>query len=103
MNVPFRPHADDDDYLEAIRSKVVPAVEAFAPEALIMSAGLDAHLNDPLAHINLSEEGFGQITRELVALADRCCGGRVVSVLEGGYDLRALGRSVVRHLIALGD
>jgi acetoin utilization deacetylase AcuC-like enzyme len=103
LNIPFRPGADDDDYLNIMRAQVIPAVEAFAPEALMISAGFDAHLDDPLAHIELSEEGFERITRELVALADRCCGGRIISVLEGGYHLRALGRSVVRHLIALGD
>jgi acetoin utilization deacetylase AcuC-like enzyme len=101
LNVPFRPRSDDDDYLEALRDQVLPAVEAFAPQVLMLSAGFDAHHDDPLAHIELSEHGFEQITRELVALADRHCNGRVISVLEGGYDLRALGRSVVRHLIAL--
>ena len=101
LNVPFRPKSDDDDYLKALREKVIPAVEAFKPEVLMISAGFDAHLDDPLAHIELSEQGFEDITRELVALADRQCDGRVISNLEGGYNLRALGRSVVRHLIAL--
>jgi acetoin utilization deacetylase AcuC-like enzyme len=101
MNVPFRPGAGDEEYLDAMRNRVVPAVEKFGPQVLMISAGFDAHADDPLAHIELSEMGFAEITRELAGLADRCCEGRVVSVLEGGYDLRALGRSVVRHLIAL--
>ena len=69
----------------------------------MISAGFDAHLDDPLAHLNLSEQGFADITKELVTLANRHCHGRIISVLEGGYDLRALSRSVVRHLIALGE
>lgn len=101
MNVPFRPGAGDEEYLEAMRNRVVPALEAFGPQALMISAGFDGHADDPLAHIELSELGFEGITRELVGVAEKCCAGRVVSVLEGGYDLRALGRSVVRHLVAM--
>jgi acetoin utilization deacetylase AcuC-like enzyme len=67
----------------------------------MVSAGFDAHRDDPLAQIELSEEGFAQMTDRLVAAANRHCGGRIVSVLEGGYNLRALGRSVVRYLHAL--
>jgi len=103
LNVPLRPHTADDDYLAALRDKVLPAVDQFAPEVLMISAGFDAHLDDPLAHLNLSEQGFADITKELVTLANRHCHGRIISVLEGGYDLRALSRSVVRHLIALGE
>jgi len=103
LNVPFQPGATDDDYVAALRGKVIPALEGFAPEVLMLSAGFDAHADDPLANVNLSEEGFARITRELVGLANRHCGGRVVSVLEGGYNLRALGRSVVQHLIALSE
>jgi len=80
---------------------VVPALDKFKPEVLLISAGFDAHREDPLAQMNVSEDGFEQITRRLVAVADQHCGARVVSVLEGGYNLRALGRSVVKHLIAL--
>jgi acetoin utilization deacetylase AcuC-like enzyme len=101
MNVPFPPGSGDDAYLVALTEKVIPALDAFAPDVLMISAGFDAHLDDPLAHIELSELGFERMTRELVALANRHCQGRIVSVLEGGYHLRALGRSVVRHLIAL--
>ena len=63
---------------------------------------VDAHLDDPLAHLALSEHAFAAVTHDLVALATRHCQGRIISTLEGGYDLRALGRSVVQHLIALG-
>ena len=101
INLPFDPGSDDDDYLAAFDARVVPALEVFRPEMLLISAGFDAHRDDPLAQINLSEDAFGQMTKLLVQVADRHCGGRVVSSLEGGYNLRALGRSVVRHLVAL--
>jgi acetoin utilization deacetylase AcuC-like enzyme len=81
---------------------VLPELDKFRPEVLMISAGFDAHAEDPLAHIELSEEGFEHMTRLLVESAGRHCGGRVVSALEGGYNLRALGRSVVRHLTGLG-
>ena len=103
LNLPFQPGAGDDDYLEVIDHRVVPKVTAFRPELLMISAGFDGHQDDPLAEINLTEEGFERITRRLVDLASACCDGRIVSLLEGGYNLRALGRSVVRHLVALGD
>ena len=81
--------------------RVIPALEAFAPQFLLVSAGFDAHKHDPLAQMELSEAGFEGMTRLLCEVADRHCGGRLVSTLEGGYDLRALGRSVVRHLVTM--
>jgi acetoin utilization deacetylase AcuC-like enzyme len=101
LNLPFEPGAQDMDYLQVIDSRVLPALDKFRPQVLLISAGFDAHRDDPLAQINLSEECFELMTRKLVAIADVHCGGRVVSVLEGGYHLRALGRSVVRHLAGL--
>jgi acetoin utilization deacetylase AcuC-like enzyme len=101
LNIPMVPGSGDDEYLAAFDEKIIPRLDEFKPEMLLISAGFDAHADDPLAHIELSEEGFELMTRRLVAAADRHCGGRVVSVLEGGYNLRALGRSVVRHLRAM--
>jgi acetoin utilization deacetylase AcuC-like enzyme len=101
LNIPFRPGADDQDYLGVVESRVVPELDEFRPDVLMISAGFDAHRDDPLAQVELSEEGFGLMTRLLVDVAERHCDGRVVSVLEGGYNLRALGRSVVRHLAAM--
>ncbi len=101
INLPMTPGADDADYLAAFDARVLPALDAYKPEALLISAGFDAHHGDPLAQIQLSEEWFEQMTRMLVNAAERHCGGRVISALEGGYNLRALGRSVVRHLVAL--
>jgi acetoin utilization deacetylase AcuC-like enzyme len=101
LNITFEPGEGDEEYLEAVRSRVVPELDRFAPEFLLVSAGFDAHRDDPLAQIQLSEEAFEIMTRQLAGVADRHCNGRVVSLLEGGYNLRALGRSVVRHLVGL--
>jgi acetoin utilization deacetylase AcuC-like enzyme len=101
MNISFYPGSGDSEYLTAMDNRVLPALDAFAPELLLISAGFDGHQDDPLAQINLSEDGFAQITRRLMEISNRHCGGRVVSVLEGGYNLRALSRSLVRHLLEL--
>jgi acetoin utilization deacetylase AcuC-like enzyme len=101
LNIPFKPGSGDEDYLAAMEQKVIPKLEEFRPQVLLISAGFDAHRDDPLAQIELSEEGYERMTRLLVGVADRHCAGRVVSALEGGYNLRALGRSVVRHLKGL--
>jgi acetoin utilization deacetylase AcuC-like enzyme len=103
LNLPFNPGCGDEEYFEAMRSTVIPALHDFKPEMLLISAGFDAHRDDPLAQINLSDDAFEIITRQLVDFADHACGGKVVSLLEGGYNLRALGRSVVRHLVGLMD
>lgn len=103
VNIPFAPGSGDEEYLSAMTERVLPALSAFGPEMLLVSAGFDAHRDDPLAHIDLSEDGFAEITRMLVGSADELCGGKLLSLLEGGYNLRALGRSVVRHLNALSD
>jgi len=101
LNIPFLPGSTDQEYLDAMRFRVIPKLDDFRPDFLLISAGFDAHRDDPLAQIDLSEEAFEQMTRMLVEVADQHCGGRIVSSLEGGYNLHALGRSVVRHLIAL--
>jgi acetoin utilization deacetylase AcuC-like enzyme len=102
INLPFQPGTEDREYLEVMSSRVIPALDRFRPQMLLISAGFDAHRDDPLAQVNLSEECFELMTRQLVAVANQHCGGRVISLLEGGYNLRALGRSVVRHLVGLG-
>jgi acetoin utilization deacetylase AcuC-like enzyme len=101
VNLPFQPGVGDETYLAAIDARVVPRLDLFQPEVLLISAGFDGHADDPLAQVRLSEAGFEQMTARLVAAADRLCDGRVVSILEGGYNLRALGRSAVRHLVAM--
>ena len=101
LNLPLNPGATDEDYLRVMRERVIPKLDEVRPEVLLISAGFDAHREDPLAQINLSEEGFERITRRLVQASDVHCDGRILSLLEGGYNLRALGRSVVRHMIAM--
>ncbi len=101
LNIPFNPGSGDDQYLAAFHEKVLPELDLFKPQVLLISAGFDAHADDPLAQINLTDDCYEEMTRLLVESANRHCAGRVISALEGGYDLRALGRCVVRHLIGL--
>jgi acetoin utilization deacetylase AcuC-like enzyme len=102
LNVPMEPGGGDEEYIQAFHGSILPKLDSYKPQMLLISAGFDAHLEDPLAKMNLTEDGFFQMTRLLVQAAQTHCGGKVVSVLEGGYNLRALGRSVVRHLAGLG-
>lgn len=101
LNVPLPAGTGGAGFRQAITSQVIPALERFQPELLLISAGFDAHADDPLANLALTEADFAWVTAELVALAERHAQGRVVSVLEGGYDVDALARSVVAHLRAL--
>jgi acetoin utilization deacetylase AcuC-like enzyme len=101
VNVPLRPGAGGHEFREAMREEVLPAIDAHAPQLILISAGFDAHARDPLANLNLTEADFAWATRELCALADRHARGRVVSTLEGGYDLTALAASVAAHVRVL--
>ena len=98
VNMPLRPGTDGAGFRTAWERVGLPALEAFAPELLIISAGFDAHRADPLAQLRVDTEDFGWITDRLLAVADRCCAGRVVSILEGGYDLDALAASAALHV-----
>jgi acetoin utilization deacetylase AcuC-like enzyme len=84
-----------------MRDIVLPAVDAFRPDLLLVSAGFDAHRADPLANLEFDTADFAWATRQLVDLAARRCGGRLVSTLEGGYDLDALAESAAAHVTAL--
>ena len=86
-----------------MEAEVLPAVERFAPEFLFISAGFDAHVDDPLAGMNLTEDDFSWITQRLCDLAAKYCKGRVVSCLEGGYDLEALAASAAAHVSILKE
>ena len=94
-----------NDYSSKFRSAfenlILPQLEKFSPELLIISAGFDAHYRDPLASLNLRAEDYTWVTRKLMELADKTAGGRIVSVLEGGYDLQGLKESVTAHVGAL--
>jgi acetoin utilization deacetylase AcuC-like enzyme len=101
LNAPLRAGDDGEVFREAMLSAVLPRMEAFGPDLLVISAGFDAHWRDPLANLRLTEADFAWATREVMALAERRCGGRVVSLLEGGYDLDGLAKSVAAHVEAL--
>ena len=98
LNAPMAPGAGDDDYRLAFEQLVAPAAERFRPEVLILSAGFDAHRDDPLADIQLTEEGFRFLSRFTIELANRFCGGKVVSLLEGGYERESLTRCTEIHI-----
>lgn len=98
LNIPMMPGATDADYQEAFSLKFLPAARAFHPDFLLLSAGFDAHIDDPLANICLTDAGFRWMTHAVCELAEQVCGGRLVSVLEGGYDLNALSRCVADHV-----
>ena len=101
INVPLAPGADGAVFRTAFERRVLPALEAFRPEFVFISAGFDAHRADPLAELCLDESDFAWATSEICALARRHCAGRVVSTLEGGYDLAALARSAAAHVHAM--
>jgi acetoin utilization deacetylase AcuC-like enzyme len=101
VNAPLNAGDGGDVFREAFETAILPRVEAFRPDLIVISAGFDAHWRDPLASLNLTEDDFGWATRKLMDIADRRCDGRIVSVLEGGYDLEGLAKSVAAHVDAL--
>lgn len=101
LNVPLLPETDDDGFLKAFYEKVLPKLREYKPEVLMVSAGFDASKEDPLGHLELTPKAYHEVTRELVGVAKETAQGRVVSVLEGGYNLEALARDVQTHLEAL--
>ena len=98
VNLPLRPGSDGPAFRQAWETTGLPALAAFKPELLIISAGFDAHRADPLAQLRLDTADFGWITDRLLAIADSSCQGRTVSILEGGYDLQALAASAALHV-----
>ena len=90
-----------NEFLKIFEKKILRPIDKFKPEIILISAGFDAHVRDPLANINLESEDFYQITKQIVDLANIHSKGRVVSFLEGGYDLLALSESIKQHLLAL--
>ena len=98
LNLPLPPGATGSDFRRVWERVGLPAIDVWEPELLILSAGFDAHRADPLAELRLDTEDFGWLTDEFVALADKHCAGRLVSVLEGGYNLQALAASAALHV-----
>ena len=101
LNVPLAPGSGGAEMRAEYASLIFPKVAEFAPEMIFISAGFDAHADDPLANLNWLDEDFGWLTKRICALAAEHCQGRVVSVLEGGYDLDALGRCAAVHVRGL--
>jgi acetoin utilization deacetylase AcuC-like enzyme len=101
VNVPLPPMAGSSQFRLAVNRAILPALEAFRPEMVLISAGFDAHRRDPLAQLMLDEADYTWVTEQLLEIACKHAGGRVVSTLEGGYDLAALGASAAAHVRAL--
>jgi acetoin utilization deacetylase AcuC-like enzyme len=101
VNVPLAAGAGSKQFRAAVVDAWIPALEAFKPQLVLFSAGFDAHAEDDMAMLSLTDQDYAWVTREVKAVADRHARGRVVSMLEGGYALSALGRSVVQHLRVL--
>jgi acetoin utilization deacetylase AcuC-like enzyme len=101
VNAPLRPGDGGDQFRDAMETSILPRLEDFGPDLVIISAGFDAHMRDPLANLNFLEPDYAWATQKLMELADRHAGGRVVSLLEGGYDLQGLAKSVAAHVTAL--
>jgi acetoin utilization deacetylase AcuC-like enzyme len=101
INVPLSDGEGDDEYREVFQKVLVPAADTFRPDFVLISAGFDAHRDDPLASMNLTEQGYSELTDIVGSIAKNHAGGRILACLEGGYHLKALANSVDRHLQAL--
>jgi acetoin utilization deacetylase AcuC-like enzyme len=101
VNAPLRAGDGGETFREAFTQAILPRLDAFSPDLIVVSAGFDAHYRDPLGNLNLREADFVWATQRVMALAQKRCGGRVVSLLEGGYDLEGLSRSAAGHVGAL--
>ena len=101
VNAPLRPGDGSESFHAALDVLILPRIAAFRPDLVIISAGFDAHRRDPLAQVDLGEEDFALATAKVMDLAAGSAGGRVVSLLEGGYDLEGLSRSVAAHVTTL--
>jgi acetoin utilization deacetylase AcuC-like enzyme len=103
INVPLKSGTDGVTFRAKYQEIILPAVHQFNPQLIFISAGFDAHKDDPLASLRLVEDDFRWITQELMTIADACCNGHIISSLEGGYDLKALASSVAAHVGCLAE
>jgi acetoin utilization deacetylase AcuC-like enzyme len=101
VNAPLRPGDGGEQFRQAFETVILPRLRDFQPDFIVISAGFDAHVRDPLANLNLVEADFDWATRKIMEIADARAGGRVVSLLEGGYDLQGLANSAAAHVSAL--
>ncbi len=100
-NIPFEGGAGDAQYLGAVEGEIVRIIDDYRPNAILLSSGFDAHVRDPLGGMRVTEQAYGEITQRIVEAAGRHCAGRVLSLLEGGYDMEGLAASVAQHVAAL--
>jgi acetoin utilization deacetylase AcuC-like enzyme len=100
-NIPLKGGEGDSAYVGETEKTIVKLIDDYKPHAILLSAGFDAHRRDPLGGMDVTEEGYGEITRRVVECAERWCEGRVLSLLEGGYDMEGLTASVAEHVNAL--
>jgi len=98
LNFPLNAFAGDSIYLDIIQNKLIPEIQNFKPELIIISAGFDAHEDDPLGQMKVSSDCYGQMTKMILKVADEVCDGRLLSMLEGGYNYKALADSVYKHV-----
>ena len=101
LNFPLNPYKGDETYISIFKEKLIPTLVEYKPDLIIISAGFDAHEKDHLASMNITSDGFYRMTRLVCEAAESVCEGKILSVLEGGYNLKALGESVVLHLKGL--
>jgi acetoin utilization deacetylase AcuC-like enzyme len=101
FNAPLPPGSGTADMRSAYQERILPALEEFRPDFIFISAGFDADYRDPLAQLNWRPEDFAWVTLKLREIAGRCCGGRIVSMLEGGYDRAGLATGTAAHVTAL--
>jgi len=102
-NIPFDGGAGDREYLDAFEQVIVPILDDYRPQALLVSAGFDSHARDPLGGMKVTQQAFGEMTRRLKEVAMRHCEGRMLTLLEGGYDPEGLASSVAEHITALAE
>ena len=103
LNVPMAPGSDDQAYIHQFDSVLLPAFKAYNPDFILVSAGFDAHRDDPLASVNLTQAGFDALAAGMKQLSLECCGGKLVSVLEGGYNYQRLSECVASHVSLLRE
>lgn len=101
LNVPMTEGEGDARWLRALEDEIVRAIDDYAPQAILLSSGFDAHVRDPLGGMRVTDSAYGELTKRIVEAADRHCDGRVLSLLEGGYDMEGLAGSVAEHVAAL--
>jgi acetoin utilization deacetylase AcuC-like enzyme len=102
-NIPMAAGAGDAAYLRAVEDEIIPIIDEYKPQAILLSSGFDAHRLDPLGGMRVTESAYGEITRRMMEAADRHCQGRILSLLEGGYDPEGLAASVAEHVVALNE